>query len=177
MLKSGLTHNAAVLKLAILMDQLLELLKTNARATTDDLAKILKISEADAAARLDAFERDGTIVGYQALFDPEKSGSTIVEAVIEIKITPERGGGFDRLASRIAKFEEVVSCHLMSGSYDLLVTVQGKNLQAIGQFVAERLSTIKGVVSTATHFRLKAYKENGILLRREAKPERLAVSP
>ena len=159
------------------MDKLLELLKTNGRASTADLAKALRISEKEAAARLEAFERDGAIVGYQALLDPEKTGGGLVEAVIEVKITPERGGGFDRLASRLAKFEEVVSCHLMSGGYDLLLTVQGKDLQAIGRFIAERLSTIKGVVSTATHFRLKAYKENGILLQREAKPQRLAVSP
>ncbi|MEI8235418.1 MAG: Lrp/AsnC family transcriptional regulator [Verrucomicrobiota bacterium] len=159
------------------MEPLLELLKTNGRASTGDLAKILNVSEPEVAARLEALERDGTIVGYQALFDPEKTGSSVVEAVIEVKITPERGGGFDRLASRLAKFEEVQSCYLMSGGYDLLIIVQGKNLQAIGRFIAERLSTIKGVVSTATHFRLKAYKDNGVFLHREPKPQRLAVSP
>ena len=159
------------------MERLLELLKTNGRASTGDLAKILNISEPEVTARLEALERDGTIVGYQALFDPEKTGSSAVEAVIEVKITPERGGGFDRLASRLSKFEEVQSCYLMSGGYDLLIIVQGKNLQAIGRFIAERLSTIKGVVSTATHFRLKAYKDNGVFLHREAKPQRLAVSP
>ena len=97
--------------------------------------------------------------------------------MIEVKITPERGGGFDRLASRIAKFEEVQSCYLMSGGYDLLVIVKGETLQAIARFIAERLSTIKGVISTATHFRLKAYKDNGVLLHRESKVQRLAVAP
>ena len=159
------------------MDKLLELLRTNGRASNADLAKILNVTEAEVAARVEALERDGTIVGYQALFDPEKTGNNAVEAVIEVKITPERGGGFDRLANRISKFEEVTSCYLMSGGYDLLVIVKGKNLQAIGRFIAERLSTIKGVVSTGTHFRLKAYKENGVLLHREAKTQRLAVSP
>ena len=159
------------------MDRLLELLKTNGRASTEDLAKALNIKESEAAARLEVLERDGTIVGYQAMFDPEKTGNDNVEAVIEVKITPERGGGFDRLASRISKFEEVQSCYLMSGGYDLMIIVQGKNLQAIGRFIAERLSTIKGVISTATHFRLKAYKENGMFLHRESKSERLAISP
>lgn len=159
------------------MDKLLELLKTNGRASNADLAKVLNVSEAEVASRVEALERDGTIVGYQALFDPEKTGGNAVEAVIEVKITPERGGGFDRLANRISKFEEVQSCYLMSGGYDLLVIVKGKNLQAIGRFIAERLSTIKGVVSTGTHFRLKAYKENGVLLHRETKTQRLAVSP
>ena len=159
------------------MDPLLEFLKSNGRASTADLAKALNVSEADAAKRLKALERDGTIVGYQALFDPEKTGNGAVEAVIEVKITPERGGGFDRLASRISKFEEVQSCYLMSGGYDLLIIVQGKNLQSVARFIAERLSTIKGVISTATHFRLKAYKESGMLLHRESKSQRLAVSP
>ena len=159
------------------MERLLELLKSNGRASNEDLAKALNLTAAEVAARISALERDGTIVGYQTLFDPDKTGNGNVEAVIEVKITPERGGGFNRLASRISKFEEVQSCYLMSGGYDLLIIVKGKNLQAIGRFIAERLSTIKGVVSTGTHFRLKAYKDNGVLLHREAKPQRLAVSP
>ncbi len=159
------------------MDRLLELLKTNGRASSADLARMLNVNEAEVASKLEALERDGTIVGYQALFDPEKASDGAVEAVIEVKITPERGGGFNRLAARISKFEEVQDCYLMSGGYDLLIFVQGKNLQAIGRFIAEKLSTIKGVISTATHFRLKAYKENGIFLHRDPKPQRLAVTP
>jgi len=159
------------------MERLLELLKSNGRASTEDLAKALNQKEADVTAQLEALERDGTIVGYQAVFDPEKLGKGAVEAVIEVKITPERGGGFDRLASRLSKFEEVQSCYLMSGGYDLLIIVQAQSLQAVARFIAERLSTVKGVISTATHFRLKAYKENGMFLHRESKPQRLAVSP
>ncbi len=159
------------------MERLLELLKTNGRASAADLARMLNATEAEVATHLEALERDGTIVGYQALFDPEKASNGAVEAVIEVKITPERGGGFNRLASRISKFEEVQDCYLMSGGYDLLIIVQGKNLQAIGRFIAEKLSTIKGVISTATHFRLKAYKENGMFLHRDPKPQRLAVTP
>jgi len=97
--------------------------------------------------------------------------------VIEVKIVPERGGGFDRLASRIARFDHVQSCYLMSGGYDLLVIVEGASLQEVANFVAEKLSTIKGVISTSTHFRLKAYKENGSMLLREAKSQRLPVAP
>ena len=159
------------------MERLLELLKSNARASIGDLAKALDMKEAEVEKQLAALEGDGTIVGYQTMFDPEKTGNGFVEAVIEVKITPERGGGFDRLASRISKFEEVQSCYLMSGGYDLLIIVQGKTLQSIARFIAERLSTVKGVISTATHFRLKAYKENGMFLHRESKPQRLAVSP
>ena len=160
------------------MDRLLELLKSNARASIEDLAKALNLTSGEVAARIEALEEEGVILGYQAVFDPEKiSLSRSVEAVIEVKITPERGGGFDRLASRISKFQEVQSCYLMSGGYDLLIIVQGETLQAVARFVAEKLSTIKGVLSTATHFRLKAYKENGLLLHREPKPQRLPVSP
>jgi DNA-binding Lrp family transcriptional regulator len=100
-----------------------------------------------------------------------------VTAVVEVKITPERGGGFDRLAARIGNFSEVQSCYLMSGGYDLLVILEGTNLQEIATFIAEKLSTIKGVISTATRFRLKTYKENGVSLVREPKPQRLAVTP
>ena len=161
------------------MDSLIELLKSNARLSSADLAKALDLSESEVNERIDALERDGTILGYHALLDPEKANSCkgTVEAVIEVRITPERGGGFDRLASRIAKFEEVQSCYLMSGGYDLLIIVRAKTLQDVANFVAQRLSTIKGVVSTATHFRLKAYKDNGFLLHREVAPQRLAVAP
>ena len=100
-----------------------------------------------------------------------------MRAVIEVKITPERGGGFDRLAERIAKYREVRSCYLMSGGYDLLVVVEGSNLREVATFVSEKLATIQGVISTATHFMLKPYKEQGILMRQERNEERLAVAP
>jgi len=118
------------------------------------------------------------ILGYQAILDSEKIGDDHVTAVIEVKITPERGGGFDRLAARIAQFDEVKSCYLMSGgAYDLLVLAEGRNLQSIAGFIAEKLSTIQGVISTATRFRLKVYKENEVLLQCEKTEPRLAVAP
>ena len=159
------------------MDQLLTLLRQNARASLEDLARELAISTEEVARRIDKLEQDGVVLGYQAVIDAQKCGVDTVTAVVEVKITPERGGGFDRLATRIARFAEVQSCYLVSGGYDLLVVVEGSTLQEIASFIAERLSTIKGVISTGTHFRLKAYKENGVSLTREPKPQRLAVTP
>jgi DNA-binding Lrp family transcriptional regulator len=159
------------------MDDLISLLRQNARTSLDDLAKELNVESDEVTARIGRLERDGVILGYQAIVDPQRAGMDCVTAIIEVKITPERGGGFDRLASRIAKFAEVQSCYLMSGGYDLMVVVEGGTLNEVASFISEKLSTIKGVISTATHFRLKAYKENGVELHREERPERLAVSP
>ena len=159
------------------MEELLKLLKSNAHTPVEDLARELNLSKTEVAKRIAAYEKDGVILGYQAIIDANKAANGAVTAVIEVKITPERGGGFDRLANRIARFEQVQSCYLMSGGYDLLVIVDGKTLQEVASFVAEKLSTIKGVVSTSTHFRLKAYKENGALLQREPRSKRLAVAP
>ena len=159
------------------MDDLIALLRRNARASNEDLAKELNTSAEAVAARIAKLETDGLVLGYTAVVDPHKVHSNTVTAAIEVSITPERGGGFDRLAQRISKFAEVQSCYLMSGGYDLLVIVEGPNLQEVATFISEKLATIKGVISTATRFRLKAYKENGVALTREAGPERLAVTP
>ncbi len=159
------------------MELLLSLLRKNARTPIDDLAKELNRSEETVRAQIAELERDGVILGYQALVNPQRAQSRAVTACIEVKITPERDGGFDRLATRIAKFAEVQSCYLMSGGYDLLVIVEGDTLHDVASFISERLSSIKGVISTATLFRLKTYKENGVALYREESSERLAVSP
>ena len=159
------------------MDPLIQLLRQNARTPLADLARELNLSESVVAERIARLESDGVLLGYQAVVDSQKVSGSIVTAVVEVKITPERGGGFDRLADRIAKFSEVQSCYLMSGGYDLLVILEGHSLQDIATFIAEKLSTIKGVISTATRFRLKTYKENGVSLSREVKAERLAVTP
>ena len=112
------------------------------------------------------------------MIDHERAGeSGFVTAVIEVKVTPEREGGFDRLAERIAGFAPVRACYLMSGAYDLLVVIDGRSLREVAAFVSEKLSPLGGVVSTATHFRLKTYKENGVLLAPTPAPERLAVAP
>ena len=127
--------------------------------------------------RVAAWEKEGVICGYHAVIDSEAAGDTSVSAFIEVKVTPERGGGFDRLAMRIARFEQVVSCYLASGGYDLMVVVEGGDLREVARFVSEKLSSMEGVLSTATHFRLKTYKENGFLFERDVAPERLAVTP
>ncbi len=159
------------------MDQLLKLLRDNAALTSDQLAKMLNLPEAEVASRIKAYENDKVILGYRTILNEEKLGVDLVRAVIEVKITPERGGGFDRLAERIAKYTEVNSCYLMSGGYDLLVVVEGASLREVARFVSEKLATIQGVLSTATHFMLKPYKEQGALMTHERNEERLAVAP
>jgi DNA-binding Lrp family transcriptional regulator len=159
------------------MEPLLKLLHDNAALKPAQLASMLNQSEADVAAKIKSYEADQIILGYRTVLNEEKLGLEIVRAVIEVKITPERGGGFDRLAERIAKYTEVRSCYLMSGGYDLLVVVEGSNLREVATFVSEKLATIQGVVSTATHFMLKPYKEQGVLMSHEKNEERLAVSP
>ena|ERR1051326_7414050 len=159
------------------MDPLLKLLRENAALTPNQLSKMLNIPEPEVVARIAAYEKDRVILGYRTILNEEKLGVELVRAVIEVKITPERGGGFDRLAERIAKYAEVHSCHLMSGGYDLVVVVEGATLREVATFVSEKLATIQGVLSTATHFMLKPYKEQGVLVAHERNEERLAVAP
>jgi DNA-binding Lrp family transcriptional regulator len=158
-------------------DPLLRLLRTSARHTHQQLAELLAQDAAAVHKRMSELEKDGTILGYHAVINPESVGDTTVSAFIEVKLTPERGGGFDRLAMRIARFDQVVSCYLASGGYDLMVVVEGSDLREVARFVSEKLSSLEGVLSTATHFRLKAYKENGFIFETEPASERLAVSP
>lgn len=159
------------------MDPLLKLLHENAALKPAQLAAMLNLSESEVTAKIKGYETADIILGYRAVLNEEKLERDVVRAVIEVKITPERGGGFDRLAERIAKYGEVESCYLMSGGYDLLVVVKGTNLREVASFVSEKLATIQGVISTATHFMLKAYKQQGILMKREANEDRLAVTP
>ncbi|MDA7892455.1 Lrp/AsnC family transcriptional regulator [Akkermansiaceae bacterium] len=159
------------------MNQLLDLLRRNARQSNAELAARTSSSEEAVAAQIAAWEEDGTIRGYQAMIDPALDGDDDVTAFIEVRLTPERGGGFDRLARRIARFEQVTSCYLISGGYDLLVMVEGKDLLSVAAFVSEKLSTIEGVISTATHFRLKSYKEKGFLFGEDSEVSRLPVAP
>ena len=159
------------------MDPLLRLLEENALATHETLAAQLATTPADVKHRIKQLEHDRVILAYKAIVDDERAKRNVVRAVIEVRITPEREGGFDRIAHRIAQHREVQTCYLMSGGYDLLVLAEGRTLQAIASFIAEKLATIQGVISTATHFRLKVYKENSVLLHRENPEPRLAVTP
>ena len=159
------------------MDSLLKLLRKNAALSTEDLAGMLSLSEDEIRAKIRQAQAVGDILGYQAILSDDATGTDGVQAVIEVNLTPERDGGFNRLANRIAKYDEVSSCYLMSGSYDILVIVDGANLRQVASFVSEKLATIQGVTSTATHFLLKRYKENGVMLGGEEEAERLAVTP
>lgn len=159
------------------MDDLLKLLQQNARETPSNLARLLNLSEAEVATRIANYEKSGVIRGYQALINKDQLDLDLVHAVIEIKITPEREGGFNRLAERLSKFSEVESLYLMSGTYDLLAFVAGRNLKEVALFVSEKLATCEGIVSTATHFMLKSYKEHGVLMEERERNERLQVTP
>lgn len=159
------------------MDELLKLLRDNAALRPRQLAEMLDTSEAEVADRISAYEKNEIILGYRTVLNEEKLNVEMVRAVIEVKITPEREGGFDRVALRISRFEEVQSCYLMSGGYDLLVVVEGSDLRSVATFVSEKLATMTGVISTATHFILKPYKEFGVMMASEYSDEKLAVAP
>lgn len=159
------------------IDPLLQLLSQKARYSHEELGALLKLDASEVTKRIKAYEEDGTILGYHAVVNPDLAGNTDVAAFIEVKLTPERGGGFDRLAMRIARFDQVESCYLASGGYDLMVVVEGGDLRDVARFVSEKLATVDGVLSTATHFRLKTYKDNGFLFEVEEPEGRLAVAP
>ncbi len=159
------------------MENLLKLLRDNPNLSVDELSRLLNIPRESVEEKIKTLKEHGTILGYRTVLNEEKLGIELVRALIEVKITPERGGGFDRLAERISKYDEVRSCYLMSGAYDLMVVVEGDNLKDVAKFVSEKLATIPGVISTATHFMLKPYKEQGILVKQEVDNERLPVTP
>lgn len=158
-------------------DPILDLLAKQARLSNEEIAARLSLTPDQVAARIDALEASGAIRGYHAVIDSESAGSTRVSAFIEVKLTPERGGGFDRLAMRISRFDQVNACYLASGGYDLMVIVEGDDLRDVARFVSEKLSSQDGVLSTATHFRLKTYKENNFSFDGQTSHERLAVAP
>jgi len=139
---------------------------------------VLGLSETEVNRQLDELKAQKIFLGWRPVLNLAKEDTGVVRAVIEVKIRPERGGGFNRLAERIARFDEVDSCYLMSGGYDLLVFVSGSSLQKVAAFVSERLSTIDGVLSTATHFMLRTYKEQGMLMEvPEEESDQLKVTP
>lgn len=159
------------------MDELLQLLKKNALETPENLAKMLNLTADEIRARITDYEQRGIIRGYQAVVNEDQLTTSRVTAVIEVKVTPEREGGFNYVAERISKFPEVQSLYLMSGAFDLLLFVAGRDLKEVAFFVSEKLATIKGVNSTATHFQLKTYKANGVLMESQPGHERLKVAP
>ena len=159
------------------MDEVLNILKKNARTSVEDIAKMTRAKPEEIAARIAEYEKAGTIRGYRTLLNEDHLKEDSVTAVIEVKVQPEKEGGFDRIAKRISAFDEVVNMYLMSGKYDLLLFVEGKTLRAVASFVSERLATLDGVLSTGTHFMLKTYKQDGVLMDGDRADDRLQVSP
>jgi len=159
------------------MDELLKILEANALEKREDIARMLGTSVADVNKRIAEYEQSGVIRGYQALLNEDKLALDKVTAVIEVKVTPQREGGFDTIANRISRFPEVRSAYLMSGTYDLLLFVEGRTLREVAAFVSERLSPLEGVLSTSTHFMLKTYKRLGVLMQQENTDERLSITP
>jgi len=162
------------------MNPVLKLLIDGGSLTTGQMAAVVGLTEAEVDRHLEQLKKDGIFLGWRPVLDlsREAAEATAVRAVIEVRVTPERGGGFNRLADRIARFDEVESCYLMSGGYDLLVFVKGASLQKVALFVSERLASIEGVLSTSTHFMLRCYKEQGFLLNSDEAPgARLDVAP
>jgi DNA-binding Lrp family transcriptional regulator len=159
------------------MDELLKILTGNALESRETIAKMLNVPLAEVDRRIADYEKAGVIRGYQAVLDEDQLGVDKVTAVIEVKVTPQREGGFNTIAERISKFPEVRSAYLMSGGYDLLLFVEGSDLRQVAGFVSERLSPLEGVISTSTHFMLKTYKRFGVLMHSEQTNERLSVAP
>ena len=159
------------------MRELLEILEHNARLTVGELAAMLQKPENEIQNNISRLEKDKVILSYGALINWERFGDNIVTAIIEINLTPQREVGFDSVAERIFKFDEVRTVYLMSGSFDLLVIIEGKSLKDIADFVATRLSTIEGVTQTRSHFLLKAYKKDGVVIDNTEEDRRLVISP
>ncbi len=160
------------------MNRVLRLLQEGENLSTAQMAEILNLSTEEVDADLEQLRSDGVLLGWRPILHPHGPEDDLVRAVIEVKITPEREGGFDRTADRISRFKEIESCYLMSGGYDLLCIVNGRNLHDVATFVSEKLATISGVLSTSTHFLLRAYKEQGFYVGRNREdPDRPPISP
>lgn len=158
------------------MDRLLYLLETNPRLTNAELAVMLGVSEEEVKKQIRLYEESGVIKGYRAIIDKDKVNAKSCTALIEIKVQPKFGHGFDEVAQRIANLEEVESIYLMSGGYDLCCIVQNKSFEEVAMFVVKRLSPLEDVVSTTTNFILKKYKEQGISFAESTKDDRGTIS-
>ena len=158
-------------------EQILAIIEKNSRISVKELAVILGAEEIDVANELKALEEEGIICGYHTMIDWEKTDIEKVTALIEVRITPQRGQGFDKLAERIYKYPEVNSVYLISGGYDLLVSLEGKSLKQVSSFVSDKLTTLDGVLSTATHFVLKKYKDHGTILGKKYEDTREMITP
>ena len=158
-------------------EKILRLMEKNSRISVKDLAVMLGISEIDAANTIADLEKKNVICGYNTIIDWDKTSEEKVTALIEVKVTPQRGLGFDSIAERLYQYEEVTSVYLMSGGFDLLVSIEGKSLKEISMFVSQKLSTLDSILSTTTHFILKKYKDHGTIMHQKYEDERIMMTP
>jgi len=157
-------------------EQILRMLEKNSRIDLKDLAIMLGVDEAAVANEVAQMEKENIICGYHTMINWENTSQEKVIALIEVKVTPQRGMGFDKLAERIYLYDEVETVYLMSGGYDFTVILNGKTLREVSQFVSDKLSTLDSVLSTSTHFVLKKYKEHGTILAQKHKDERMLMT-
>ena len=158
-------------------EELLSLIEKNSRTGVNELAVLLGKEEIDVANEITKLESEGVICGYHTLIDWEKTSIEKVTALIEVRVTPQRGQGFDSIAQRIYNYPEVKSVYLISGGFDLLVTLEGKSLKEVALFVSDKLATLDSILSTATHFILKKYKDHGTILAKQNEDTREVVTP
>lgn len=158
-------------------EEILKAIETDSKRTVEDLAAMFGASETAISDVLAELEHDRVICGYHTLINWDKTHTDKVTALIEVRVTPQRGQGFDKIAERIYLFDEVKSVFLMSGGFDLTVIIEGKTMKEVALFVGQKLAPLESVLSTATHFVLKKYKDHGIILDEEQRDERMAVTP
>ncbi|MGN0329452.1 MAG: Lrp/AsnC family transcriptional regulator [Lachnospira sp.] len=158
-------------------EKILNMLENNGRIDLKDMAVMLGMQEAEVANEIADMEKEHVICGYNTLINWDKTTEDKVTALIEVKVTPQRGLGFDSIAERIYQYDEVTSVYLMSGGFDFTVIIEGKTMKAVAQFVSTKLSPLDSVLSTSTHFVLKKYKDYGIVLESDEKDERMLVTP
>ena len=160
------------------MDEILEILEKDARIPAEDIATMLKKKTQSVKEAIKKYEKEGVILKYKAVINRElmREADSQVRALIEVNITPQKDLGFDKIAERIYSFPEVTSCYLLSGTYDLLLIVEGKSLHTVAQFVAEKLASLEHIKGTTTHFLLRKYKEDGVVLKHKDENKRIAIS-
>ena len=156
-------------------NKILQLIENNAKLTYKDIAQILNIDEAIVINEIETMEKNKVICGYTTLIDWDKTVNEVTTALIEVKVTPQRGEGFDKIARRIYNYDEVSSIYLMSGGFDFTVIINGRSMKEVARFVSEKLAPMEHVQSTATHFVLKKYKDFGIVMEKTTKSERIPV--
>ena len=160
------------------MDEILEILSEDARISIEEIAKLTGKSSASVKKAISQYEKNGAIVKYKTVINHDlvRDSNSFVRALIEVSVSPQKGVGFDHIAERIYNFPEVNSCYLVSGAYDLLLVVEGENIQTVSNFIASKLSPMEHVRSTSTHFLLQKYKEDGQILKKKDRGKRLNIS-